>query len=289
MILLRTTYQHLRRSPYLTLAAAIIMSLTFLSTGIFILVALGAHATLRHFEAQPRVIAFFDEELPSDRIRQIKNKLEGTGDLAFFNYVTKEQAFERYKGFVEGEPELQEFVSPEILVSSIEISADRAESLTRLAEMLRSEEGVTDFAFQEELIESLIYRMRFVRVIGAVLVGFLIADLVLITLMFIGLRIRMKREEISTMRLLGATSGYIRAPFILEGIFYGLVGAVVAWGVIYLLLWTAKPYLSAFLTDVQFFPLPTSFMLVFLAGMTLSGVIIGVLGSTLAVLRYLRE
>jgi cell division transport system permease protein len=289
MILLRTTYQHLRRSPYLTLAAAIIMALTFLSTGIFILVALGSHAILGHFEAQPRVIAFFDEELPSERVREIKNKLETTGDLAFFAYVTKEEAFERYKGFVEGEPELQEFVTPEILVSSIEISADRAESLTRLAEMLKSEEGVTDFAFQEELIESLIYRMRFVRVIGAVLVGFLIVDLVLITLMFIGLRIRMKREEISTMRLLGATSGYIRGPFILEGVFYGLAGAVVAWGVIYLLLWTAKPYLSAFLTDVQFFPLPASFMLVFLGGMTLSGVIIGVLGSTLAVLRYLRE
>lgn len=289
MILLRTAYQHLRRSPYLTLAAVVIMALTFLSTGVFILVALGSHVILRYFESQPRVIAFFDEELPPERVREIRIKLEETGSLAFFDYVTKEGAFERYKGFVKDEPELQEFVTPEILVSSIEISARQAESLPRLAEILKAEEGVTDFAFQEELIESLVYRLRFIRVIGAVLVGLLIADLVLITLMFIGLRIRMKREEISTMRLLGAMNGYIRAPFILEGIFYGLAGAVVAWGVIYLILWIAKPYLSVFLTDIQFFPLSTSFMLFFLGGMTFSGVIIGVLGSSLAALRYLRE
>ena len=84
----------------------------------------------------------------------------------------------------------------------------------------------------KDVIASLTSATTVIRAVGAASVGFLIIFAILVILMIIGFKIRLKRDEIEIMRLLGASSNFVRTPFILEGMFYGLTGALSSWVII---------------------------------------------------------
>ena len=90
------------------------------------------------------------------------------------------------------------------------------------------------------------------------------------------------------MRLLGASPSFIRNPFIIEGMFYGIAGATSAWITSYLLLWYFTPFLQGFLQDVKLLPISPMFMLILLGGTLLSAAVVGYLGAFGAVRRYLK-
>jgi len=106
-------------------------------------------------------------------------------------------------------------------------------------------------------------------------------------LVIIGMKVALRREEVEIMGLIGASRGFIRTPFLLEGIFYGVLGAFIAWGVSYLFLLYATPFLVDFLVGIPILPVSILFMLGVLGGEILLGIVIGTLGSFIAVRRYL--
>ena len=110
----------------------------------------------------------------------------------------------------------------------------------------------------------------------------------LVIIMIIGFKIRLKRYEIEIMRLLGASPSFIRNPFILEGMFYGVAGATLAWIVSYTLLWYFTPILQGYLAELNILPVNPIFMLTLLASVILVACILGGLGSIGAVRRYLK-
>ena len=110
----------------------------------------------------------------------------------------------------------------------------------------------------------------------------------LVILVIIGMKITLLREEIEVLQLIGASRWYIRAPFLLEGIFYGVVGAFMAWGISYLLLLYLTSYIIKFFQGIALLPVSPTFMLTVLGMEIASGIVIGSLGSLLAVKRYLK-
>jgi cell division transport system permease protein len=126
-----------------------------------------------------------------------------------------------------------------------------------------------------------------VRTTGIIVISFLSLFSLLIILMIIGFKIRIKRREIEIMKLLGATSWFIRAPFILEGIFYSSFGAFVAWVMSYLILWYATPWIQEAIKDVSLLPISPIVMLELLLIGQLIAVVIGFVGSYGAIRRYL--
>ena len=104
----------------------------------------------------------------------------------------------------------------------------------------------------------------------------------------IGIRISQRKEDIEIMRLIGASNWYIRWPFLIEGALYGSVAAILAWGASYVRLLYATPYLDGYGWGVPLLSAgsPTDFMLPLLAGLLIVGLVVGVIGSFLALLRY---
>ena len=94
--------------------------------------------------------------------------------------------------------------------------------------------------------------------------------------------------EIDILQLLGASRWYIRVPFLLEGMFYGVIGAFFAWGISYLLLLYLTSYIIKFFQGITLLPISPTFMLIILGFEITSGIVIGSLGSLLAVKRYLK-
>lgn len=285
--LLKTTWSHIRRTPYQALAAVLIMTLTFFIISIFVLLASGSQAILNYFETRPQVTAFFKDEVTLQQIDLLKAKLVETEKIKEMKYVSKEEALAIYREQNKDDPLLLEMVTANILPASLEVSTTNIAYLGEIAEILRQEPGVEEVIFQQDVVEALHKWTTNIRRIGLGLVAAFSLAALLTILIIIGMKVALRKDEVEIMSLIGASRGFIRAPFLMEGIFYGVLGVIIAWGLSYLLLLYATPFLVSFLAGIPILPASPLFMLTILAGELLLGIIIGALGSFIAVRRYL--
>jgi cell division transport system permease protein len=285
---LKTAWTHIRRSPYQALAAIGIMVLTFFVASVFILLTAGSGSILRYFETRPQVTAFFKDEVTLAEVEELKTNLLATGKVEEVQYVSKEEALTIYREQNKDDPLLLEMVTANILPASLEVATKDLTYLGEIAGLLQKEPGVEEVIFQEEVVEALRNWTTNIRTIGIALIVSLGLISFLIILVIIGMKVALRRSEVEILQLIGASASYIHTPFVLEGIFYGLVGAFVGWGVSYLLLLYATPFLVNFLAGIPILPVSFFLMLGLLGAEILLGVLIGILGSLIAVKRYLR-
>ena len=280
--------RNIRRTPFQALAALMIMFLTFLSLLIFILLATGSQEALKYFESKPQVIAFFKEGTTSEDISTIENALHQESRVTKTKYISKQEALQIYREKNKKDPALLELVTANILPASLEISTKDPQDLAPVAEILKKEPVVSEVIVPEDVVQTLTSITRIIRIVGIATVGFLMVFATLVIVMIIGFKIRLRRNEIEIMRLLGASSSFIRNPFIFEGIFYGVAGATFAWLVSYSLLWYFTPFLQGYLGEVKLLPVDPLFMLELLCAVVMVAFVIGGLGSISAVRRYLK-
>lgn len=287
----QTTWHQIRRAPYQALAAIMVMFLTFFAISCFILISLGSIKILQYFEAAPQVIAFFEKgkDLPAEEIAKIRAKLEETGQLASFKYVSIHEAEAIYREKNKDDPLLLELVNYKILPPSIEISAKNIDALPVLKKILEAQPGVEDIAFYEDIVQSLSSWIKNIRVFGLGLITYLLLQSILIIITIGGMKILARKEEIEILRLIGASNWFIRWPFIFEGAFYGIIGAFLGWGGAYILLLYATPVIISWFGEIELLPVPLWTMLFILGGELLGGMIVGGIGSMLAVHRFLRK
>lgn len=285
---LEFTKRNIRRTPFQAIAASMVMFLTFLALQLFVILAGGSQATLRYFETKPQVIAFFKEGTTDADVSAIENALQQEVRVSKTKFVSKEDALKIYKDKNKNDPMLLELVTANILPASLEISTRNPQDLQPIAEILKKEPVISEVIVPEDVVETLTSVTSVIRVVGATTVGFLMIFATLVIVMIIGFKIRLKRTEIEIMRLLGASSSFIRTPFILEGLSYGLAGAILAWVVSYSAIWYFTPFLQGYLGEVNLLPVNPLFMLALLAGSLSVAALVGVIGSFAAVRRYLK-
>ncbi|MGI5828053.1 MAG: cell division protein FtsX [Patescibacteria group bacterium] len=287
---IRTTLHQIRRTPYQALVATIILSLSFFAVAVFSLISAGSHQVLKYFEAAPQVIAFFEKgkDLSDEDISRIRNRLEATGKLSSFEYVSTRQAEQIYKEKNKNDPLLNELVDYKILPPSIEISAVEISALGELKDILAAEPLVTDIAFYEDIVGQLSVWIQNIRYLGLGMVGFLLLLSVLLLVVIISMKVKNKRREIEIMRLLGASKWYIHGPFLLEGMIYGSFGAFFGWLGAFTVLQYSTPMIVDWLQEIITFPIDMVFLLVLLVGMVLGGMVIGAFSSLVAVRRFSR-
>lgn len=282
-----TTWKHIRRSPYQSLAAILVMILTLFIASIFSFTSLGMEKILKYVESKPQITAFFKDEVDEDKIKELKLELEKNEKVAEVKYISKEEALNIYKEQNKNDPVLLELVTANILPASLEISTKEAVYLKDIFESLKEKEGIEEVMFQSDVVENLVKWINFIRTAGIFFVAFLAFISISIIIMVIGMKISIRKEEIEILKLVGATNWYIRKPFILEGITYGITGAVFAWIFSYTLILYSTPVLTSLLSGLSLLPIPPVFMLFTLFIEIIFGIIIGFIGSYIAIRRYL--
>lgn len=282
------TKRNIRRTPFQAMAASMVMFLTFLALMIFIILAAGSQASLRYFESKPQVIAFFKEGTTDQDVTAIENALHQEVRVTKTKFVTKEEALQIYRDRNKSDPTLLELVTANILPASLEISTQTPQDLEPIAEILKKEPVISEVVVPVDVVQTLTSVTQIIRFVGGGTVVFLMIFATLVIIMIIGFKIRLKRNEIEIMKLLGASSSFIRTPFILEGIFYGVAGAICAWIISYALLWYFTPFLAGYLGEVNLLPVNPLFMLGLLGGSLSLACFVGGVGSFAAVRRYLK-
>lgn len=280
------SFKNIRRAPFQAMGSVLVLILTFTAAQAFVLVSLASSVLLHYFETRPQVTAFFADTISEQQIFAIKQELELQPYVASVNYVSKQQALELYRQQNQDDPLLLEMVTADILPASLEVSAKSAADLQTISDYLKKVAGVEEVTYQKDVIEALQRWTHGLRTGGLVLVGFLVGTSILITTILISLKVAQKRQEIKTMRLLGASPWFVRGPFLLEGALYGFVSAIIAWAAVYISLLYATPVLVNFLGDIPLLPVPLPTMLMLLGGSVGAGVLMGILSGSLSTSRY---
>jgi len=284
----RTTLKHIRRSPYQSLAAVLIMVLTFLAITVFAFIVFGSSQVLNFFESKPQVTAFFKDTATEQNIDDLKNQLNQTGMISSMKYVSKDQALQIYKAQNKNDPLLLDLVTADILPASLEISTVKIEDLSTVSNIINKSPYVSQVVYQKDIVSRLTQWTNAIRIIGIILIILLTVVSVFIMMTVIGFKVSQRRDEIEIMKLLSATNWYIRLPFMLEGVFYGAIGTLLGWIIASGALLYFSPDLETFLHGIPIFPISPVFFVGLLFGELVLAVLLGVFASSLAVLRYLK-
>lgn len=285
---LKTVAKYLRRSPYQAISATLIMTLTFFTISMFAFLTVVSVRLIDHLESRPQLSVFFTDSATSEDINSLKDSLEATGKVSAVKYISKEQALKIYQQQNKNDPITLDLVTADVLPASIEIQAPKAEYLSSLLPIVKKGANIDQIIFQQDIVDKLVQWTNALRIVGIVVISVLVIVSIFVILTIIGIKITIRREEIEIMKLIGASNWFIRTPFLLEGIFYGFVGALLGWSVSYGILFALTPYIESYLNGVPIFPI--SYIMVFgiLAGEIIAACFLGAFASFMAVLRYLK-
>ena len=285
---IKSTIKLLRRSPYQVLAAALAMSLTFFVASIFVVLIIGGQLVLNYIEQRPQVIAFFKDDVNETKINEIIASVKSTGLAREVKYVSKEEALAIYRERNKDDPLLLESVSADFLPASIDISVRKAQDIEQITKVVKDRPEVERVITPENLVEQLVKWTKTIRLGGIIFVATLMSVSFLIIIMVIGMRIAIRRDEVSIMSLVGATRWYISRPFFIEGALYGILGASIAVILVYAALLFYSPKIQDFLGPIQVFPVSPLFFIYLWAGEALIAAAVGIIGAAIALFRYLK-
>ncbi|MEI6690945.1 MAG: permease-like cell division protein FtsX [bacterium] len=286
MTKLNTALSNLRRSPYQSTAAMLMTVITFFVISIFAIIVYSSQVLLQYFETRPQVTAFFHDATPESIVQNLQQQIDSTGLAKEYKYVSQSQALEIYKEQNKDNPMLLEIVTADILPASLEVSAHSVKDLDALATVLKNDSSVEDVIYQKDIIDTLKKWVDGIRSGGLVMATLLLVSSLVTIIVILGMRVAVRKTEIQTLSLLGASGWYIRAPFLYEALVYTLSGVVVGWGSSYLFLLYLTPNLLDFFTGINIFPIPYLIMLSILGCELVIGLVIGIVASLLTTRRY---
>lgn len=247
------TWRHLRRSPFQSLIAILTMTVSFLILTTFIFANSGLTSVLNHFESKPEITIFLKDGLDKTTLEDAQNEIASIPDIREVRYVSKEKALDLYKELNKNNPLLTEMVTASILPASFEVSAYNPKVLEAVAQKFTMKTALVDeIVYQKDLIESLMGWTTMLKRVSIVVILFFGTVAFLVTSVIIGLKITNRKDEINTSRLLGASLFYVKKPFLIEGIIYGLVGSTVGYLITFILFTYFKTKLNTFFSPALF-------------------------------------
>lgn len=279
-------WRRLRRSPYQSLAAIVITSLTFFVITIFALVTLGGHQMLSFFESRPQVTAFFKDDASEADVTSLTENIKNAVSVVEIKYVSKDEALDMYRTQNKDNPLLLEMVTADILPASLEVSTKNVDDLEHVASLMQQNTHVEEVVFQKDVVDTLRKWVGGVRLGGLVLSSIFILASFVTLILILGLKVTAKKSEIKTLALLGASAWYIRKPFVTEALLYALCGATLGWGSSYLALLYLTPNLLTFFEGIPLLPVPLWIMGTVWGVELVLGLVLAVSASLVATRRY---
>ncbi|RNL44787.1 permease-like cell division protein FtsX [Paraeggerthella hongkongensis] len=294
---LRESLTGFTRNLSTALGSIVTIFLSLLIIGIFFVAGLVVENVVSSVENEVSITAYVADDAPEADVQSVSSYVKGLEGVASVGFTTKDQALEKFRSTsssdiidtLDGQNPLP--ASIDIELSDPQLVEQVASSLLSNATYQKISEDPSNPAdsvkYGEKTVERLFALTNYVRYVGIALVGLL----VFIALVFINNTIRLailaRRKEIAIMRLVGASNGFIRGPFLMEGALHAIIGSLLAVGCLELLRNFALPRLQSALMFLNFDIALNMFLLIY-AVLIVSGLFIGLVGSALAMRRYLK-
>lgn len=288
----RRVVRSLRELLWTHLLTSGTMAMTLFIFGGFLLIQENLQGLLRGWGSQIQIFAYLENGLSPADLQSLAAEVRAYPEVESVRFVSKAEAWESFKKTLGTQSGVLEGLPPDILPSSLEIALERAHrqraSVAGIAQRLRGIKGVSEVEYPDEWIEKLGLLVLGVQWAKWILGGFLFLATMLIVGSTVRLAILARKDEIEIMQLVGAPAGLIKAPFVVEGMVQGIVGASFALGVLWLLYLLVRYHLPASLAilpsgdQLQFLDAAAVSLLVFL------GWLLGAGGSLFSLRRFLK-
>jgi len=285
---LREAFKNLRLNWLMSVTAVTTTAVCVLILGLALLVDAHVEGVIRNVGQDVAVTAFFPLDADQEEIDEVLASVESYPEINASTYVSREEALERFRETFAEQPDIAQGIGSEDLPASIEIQLNDSDDSTAVADRLRAEGFEDDeIRYPQQTVDRLnqitgylIWALR-----GATALFF--AASVLLVFNTIRLSIFARRKEIEVMKLVGASDGFVRTPFVLEGLVQGLVGALPA---ALLVVWLNSVFVSWWQENIPFFPVSSGAVnaVIMLLILLLVGALVGVAGSFFSVRRFLK-
>jgi len=302
--IVRAGLQDFIRNGFVTFASVLMMTFTLSTIGLALFSGVILQTTLEEFRDKADMNIYFTTDAPESAILELQATLSALPEVESIDYVSREIALAQFRERHQNDQltlQALEELEENPLGAVLNVKAHEITQYETIANFLRDEqEALTAGSSQiiekinyydeqhRQAIERLAQITDSARLIGLAVISLFIAITIAICFNTLRLAIYTSRDEISVMRLVGATGGYIRAPFMVEGVLYGLVAGAVTLILFYPLTWWLGDATAGFFGGVHVFRYYLmNFGLFFLVIMG-SGVLLGAVASALAVRRYLK-
>ncbi|MBI4548563.1 MAG: ABC transporter permease [Ignavibacteriae bacterium] len=274
-----------RRAKLAAVGSIITITISLLLLGIFYVISTNTTRIVADLRARVEVEAFLDEPISRKRISEIETELSSVEGIARVQFVSKEEAAKIFKEeFGEDIDNVLDFnplpPSFKIFLSEEYRTTELADTIRRQIEAIR---GIATVAYRKDLLEFLDTRAKMLYTIGLAFGIFLGITAIFLVSNTIRLTIYAKRKAIQTMKLVGATRLFVRAPFVIEGIMQGIAGGIIAVAIMYYLITFAAGLVSAELAE--FIHVDASFY----TGVLTTGAFLGFFGSMISVRKFIGE
>lgn len=247
---------------------------------------------LEQMEDQIGIAVFVEDNLNADDVSQINDKIKDIEHVVQVTYITPEEALEKLKVDWDMEGILDGFdKDSNPLSSSFEVSLDNIENQNYVLTELEKIDGVRNIRHAQTETDILIKLNKGVTIVGSVIIGILLIISIVIIMNSIKISVYTRRTEIGIMKYVGATDWFIRWPFVIEGVLIGIIGAsiplLISWltyGNTIDLIYRYLPVLNnivEFRQSIEVFTVITPVALC-------AGILMGVVGSTSSIKKYLR-
>ena len=288
-------FKNIWRNRLFSLASMATMAACIFMFGIFFCMVQNFQHFVREAEEGVAVTVLFDEGTTEDEILEIGQGLTKRDGVSEVVYVSADEAWKSYQEkYFEGNPEVAEaFVDDNPLANSsnLEIYMKDISKQDDLVTYIESLDKVRKVNRSDSVASMLTDFNRLVSYVSVAIIGLLLAVAIFLINNTVAIGISVRREEIGIMRLIGAKNSFIKAPFLIEGIVIGLVGAIFPLILLYFLYNKLITYVGTQFTGLSnvmdFLPAAQLFQTLLPVGMAL-GVGIGFFGSIVTIQRHLK-
>jgi len=296
-----TTSKQIRRSGWLAWASVSVMTLAFLVTTVFGFIGYSLNLFLQSVENKPQIYAFFEVGTNEATINQIKDQWSLVKGVDHIEYTSEDQAKQEFYGNQKGINDLAaQAVQDRKLPASLAIRLTSLDYATQVNQIILDTQNnhseIKTISYSKDIVDNIRELFTWIRIGGGIIIVLLLIVIILFTLLTVEFRTYSRAEEIEIMQLVGGGLGYIRLPFILEGAFYGSIGAlisnliisVLAAVVIYQLKTNQLNYIKSLLGQLYWPHVTTVEIVLLFFAIILIGGLLGGLNSYIAIRRYIK-
>lgn len=285
---IKEVYTSFKRNIWMTLASIFTVVLSLFILGFFSIVILNLNKMADTLESQVQISVYLKDDLSQEEIDETKetlSKIEGLQDIKF---ITREEAMENFKERLGDQQFLLDALDDtNPLPDSFSLTVTSPQQVKTIADTVVALDSVESASYSQDIINHLFNLTHLIRLIGVALIILLTGAAIFIISNTIRLTVFARRKEIAIMKYVGATDWFIRWPFLLEGICLGFIGGGLATIFLYIVY---NQVTQEIYEAMAFFPLiPQHPFIDYISlAILVAGIIIGALGSTISLKRFLK-
>lgn len=285
---IKEVYTSFKRNIWMTLASIFTVVLSLFILGFFSIVILNLNKMADTLESQVQISVYLKDDLSQEEIDETKetlSKIEGLQDIKF---TTREEAMENFKERLGDQQFLLDALDDtNPLPDSFSLTVTSPQQVKTIADTATALDSVESASYSQDIINHLFNLTHLIRLIGVALIILLTGAAIFIISNTIRLTVFARRKEIAIMKYVGATDWFIRWPFLLEDICLGFIGGGLATIFLYIVY---NQVTQEIYEAMAFFPLiPQHPFIDYISlAILVAGIIIGALGSTISLKRFLK-